>query len=198
MPTPRAHVACVTTEQALVVAGGVGAGGNFLDTVEVMDTDTKVWSKVASLPEKSRELTATVFGDRLYLAGGFTHGFCPSKSVFTCLLPDLLTPDTLGSRIEGEIWKKVSSLPVIRSTLVSFGGHLLALGGKDTTDKPTSTVYRYDSITDSWTSVGQMRKKQYACLAVALGEDSLIVLGGWSPKLLRSETDETNSVELLI
>ena len=39
MPTPRAHVACVTTEQALVVAGGVGAGGNFLDTVEVMDTD---------------------------------------------------------------------------------------------------------------------------------------------------------------
>ena len=149
MSTPRAHVACVTTEQALVVAGGVGAGGNFLDTVGVMDTDTKVWSKVAFLPERSRELTATVFRGRLYLAGGFTHGFCPSKSVFTCSVPDLLPPDTLGYRREGEVWEEVSSLPVIRSTLVSFGGHLLAFGGKDTTDKPISTVYRYDSITDS-------------------------------------------------
>ena len=159
MPTPRDHVACATTEQALVVAGGVGAGGH-LDTVEVMETDSKVWSQVASLPEKSRELTATFFGDRLYLAGGFTHGFCPSKSVFTCSLPDLLPPDTLEYRREREVWEEVSSLPVIRSTLVSFGGHLLVFGGKDTSDKPTSTVYRYDSITDSWTSVCQMRKKQ--------------------------------------
>ena len=78
MPTPRRDAACVTTEQALVVAGGYGAGGNFLDTVEVMDTDTKVWTKVASLPEKCNSLTATVLGDRLYLAGGFT-GYLPFK-----------------------------------------------------------------------------------------------------------------------
>ena len=92
------------------MAGGVGAGGNFLDTVEVMDTDSKVWSKVASLPEKSRELTATFFGDRLYLAGGFTHGFCPSKSVFTCSLPDLLPPDTLGYTGEKEKYGKWSEV----------------------------------------------------------------------------------------
>ena len=41
MHTPRVHVACVTTEQALVVAGGY-EGGGYLDTVEVMNTDTKV------------------------------------------------------------------------------------------------------------------------------------------------------------
>ena len=50
MPTPRWSAACVTTEQALVVAGGYGAG-DALDIVEVMNTDTKVWTKVASLPE---------------------------------------------------------------------------------------------------------------------------------------------------
>ena len=83
MPTPRWNVACVTTEQALVVAGGYGAGGH-LDTVEVMNTGTKVWTKVTSLPEKCSSLTATVFGDRLYLAGGSTS--YPSKSVFTCSL----------------------------------------------------------------------------------------------------------------
>ena len=98
MPTPRWNVACVTTEQALVVAGGYGAGGH-LDTVEVMNTDTKVWTKVASPPEKCYLLTATVLGDRLYLAGGST-GYDLSKSVFTCSLPDLLPPDTLGSRLQ--------------------------------------------------------------------------------------------------
>ena len=130
MPTPRSSVACVTTEQAVVVAGGYGAGGH-LDTVEVMNTDTKVWTQVASLPGKCSSLTATVFGDRLYLAGGVTD--YRSKSVFTCSLPDLLPPDTLGSRLQRQtlspsqnVWKRVSSLPVMWSTLVSFGGHLLA------------------------------------------------------------------------
>ena len=198
MPTPRSNAACVTTEQALVVAGGYGAGGH-LDRVEVMNTDTKVWTKVASLPEKCSSLTATVLGDRLYLAGGYPR----SKSVFTCSLPHLLTPDTLGSRLRRltlsprqNVWKRVSSLPVTASTLVSFGGHLLAVGGSD--DKPTSNVYRYDSHADSWTVASQMNKKRYYCLAAALGEDSLVVVGGWSPKLLRSETQQTNSVELLI
>ena len=123
----------------------------YLDTVEVMNTDTKVWTKVASLPEKCNSLTAAILGDRLYLAGGFPS----SKSVFTCSLPDLLPPDTLGSRLQRQtlspsqnVWKRVSSLPVVLSTLVSFGGHLLAVGGDI---KPTSNVYRYDSHADSWT-----------------------------------------------
>ena len=87
---------------------------------------------------------------------------------------------------------------MIESTLVSFGGHLLAVGGAIDGDKPTSNVYRYDSHADSWTVASQMKKKRYYCLAAALGEDGLVVVGGWSPKLLRSDIQKTNSVELLI
>ena len=203
MPTPRSIAACVTTEQALVVAGGYGAGGH-LDTVEVMNTGTKVWTEVTSLPEGCTRLTATVFGDRLYLAGGVTGfaGYQPSKSVFTCSLPDLLPPDTLGSRLRRQtlspsqnVWKKVSSLPVTASTLVSFGGHLLAVGGDII---PTSNVYRYDSHAHSWTVASQMKKKRYYCLTAALSEDGLVVVGGYTTKLLRSDIQKTNSVELLI
>ena len=195
------NVACVTTEQAIVVAGGYGVC--VLDTVEVKNTDTKVWTKVASLPEKCSLLTATGLGDRLYLAGGFT-GY-RSKSVFTCSLPDLLPPDTLGSRLQRQtlspsqnVWKKVSSLQVTASTLVSFGGHLLTVGGVTDDDKPTSNVYRYDSHADSWTVASQMKKKRYYCLAAALGEDGLVVVGGYTTKLLHSDIQPTNSVELLI
>ena len=199
MPTPRSSATCVTTEQALVVAGGYGAGGH-LDTVEVMNTDTKVWTKVTSLPGMCNNLlTATVLGDRLYLTGGFT-GY-RSKSVFTCSLPHLLPPDTPGSRLQRQtfspsrsVWKRVSSLPVTWPTLVSFGGHLLAVGGDIASGNSTSRVYSYNSTTDSWTLATRMKKKRYRCLAVTLPDSQLIVVGGSSTNML---VDNTQSVQIL-
>ena len=65
MPTPRETPACITTEQSLVVAGGFGNG--YLDTVEVMNINTKQWTAASPLPQKQTELSATVCGDTLYL-----------------------------------------------------------------------------------------------------------------------------------
>ena len=191
MPTPRSSTACITTEKALVVAGG-DAGGD-LATVEVMDINTKQWTTVGPLPQK---LTSLSCGDSLYLAGGLT-GYSQSKSVFTCSLPDLWQPETLGSRIRrtltrSNVWKKISSLPVTRFTLASFGGHLLAIGGSDDSGNPTADVYRYDSHTDSWHVISQMKNKRSRCLAVTLPEDQLIVVGGWI-----YEGGDTDSVEIL-
>ena len=188
MPTSRSLTACITTEKALVVAGG-DAGGD-LATVEVMDINTKKWTTVCPLPKKLRLPSAIVCGDSLYLAGGSIKGSV-SKSVFTCPLPDLWQPETLGSRIRrtltrSNVWKEISSLPVTRSTLASFGGHLLAIGGRDDSWNPTTDVYRYDSHTHSWHVISQMKNKRSRCLAVTLPEDQLIIVGGG-----------TDSVEIL-
>ena len=188
MPTPRSLTACITTEKALIVAGGYAASCN-LATVEVMDINKKQWTTVCPLPKKLQLLSGIVCGDSLYLAGGFS-GSSGSKFVFTCSLPDLWQPETLGSRIRrtltrSNVWKEISSLPVTGSTLASFGGHLLAIGGRDDSRNPTTDVYRYDSHTDSW-HVSQMKNKRSRCLAVTLPEDRLIVVGG-----------DTNSVEIL-
>ena len=196
MPTPRSSRACITAEKALVVAGGVAS--DYLATVEVMDINTKQWTTVCPLPQKLWSLSSIVSGNSLYLAGGFTGGSW-SKSVFTCSLPDLWQPETLGSRIRqtltrSNVWKEISSLPVTRSTLASFGGQLLAIGGRDISGNPTTDVYRYDSHTDSWHVISQMKNKRLQCLAVTLPEDRLIVVGGrtgmWG-------TGETSSVEIL-
>ena len=157
MPTPRWSVACITTEQSLVVAGGNGSGG-FLDIVEVMNINTKQWTTVCPLPQKQPELSVTaVCGDTLYLAGGInTSSFTASKSVFTCSLTDLLTSsNSLGSKIRRtfsqsqNVWKEISSLPVGESTLASFNGQLLAIGGRDNSGNSATNVYRYDSHTNS-------------------------------------------------
>ena len=195
MPTPRQSVACITTEQSLVVAGGEGSGG-FLAIVEVMNINTKQWTTVSPLPHKQCELSATVCGDTLYLAGGI--GYISSKSVFTCSLTDLLTSsNSLGSKIRRtfsqsqNIWKEISSLPVAQSTLASFNGQLLAIGGRDDSGNSTTNVYRYDSHTNSWNVISQMKNKRSLCLAVSLHEDHLIVVGGYRGGYT------TDSVEIL-
>ena len=185
MPTPRCRTACITTEKALVVAGG--EADSYLATVEVMDINTKQWTTVCPLPQKLRSPSGIVCGDSLYLAGGLTSGF-GSKSVFACSLPDLWQPETLT---RSNVWKKISRLPVLRSTLASFGGHLLAIGGKDDSGNPTTNVYKYDSDTDSWHVISQMKKKRSQCLAVTLPEDRLIVVGGLKGYI------KTDSVEFL-
>ena len=185
MPTPRYNTSCITTEKALVVAGGTSS--DYLATVEVMDINTKQWTTVCPLPLKLLSLSGIVCGDSLYLAGGITRGSFNSwsKSVFTCSLPDLWQPETLGSRIRqtltrSKVWKEISTLPVTASTLASFGGHLLAIGGRDDSRNPITDVYRYDSHTDSWHVISQMKNKRSWCLAVTLPEDQLIVVGGWT------------------
>ena len=74
--------------------------------------------------------------------------------------------------------KKISSLPVTHSTLVSVGGHLLAVGGWDFTDKLTSDVYRYNSHTVA----SQMNNKRSCCFAVTFVGDHLVVVGGETDK----------------
>ena len=202
MPTPRRLTACITTEKALVVAGGT-AKYKDLTTVEVMDINTKQWTTVCPLPQKQYTLSAIVCGDSLYLAGGYTYtGNSESKSVFTCSLPDLWQPETFGSKIRrtltrSNVWKEISSLPVRASTLASFDGHLLAIGGWYDSWNPTTDVYRYDSHTDSWHIISQMKNKRSRCLAVTLPEDRLIVVGGY---IHRNDTNilyKTDTVEIL-
>ena len=199
MPTPRQSVACITTEQSLVVAGGGGSGG-FLDIVEVMNINTKQWTTVCPLPQTQCLLSATVCGDTLYLAGGFDIGYKSSKSVFICSLTDLLTSsNSLGSKIRRtfsqsqNVWKEISSLPVPQSTLASFNGQVLAIGGGDDSMNRTTNVYRYDSHTNSWNVISQMKNKRSMCLAITLHEDHLIVVGGCT----QSDYIITDSVEIL-
>ena len=197
MPTPHSHTACITIEKALVVAGGI-ADCN-LATVEVMDISAKQWTTVCSLPQKLRALSSIVCGDFLYLAGGFIEDY-GSKSVFTCSLHDLLQPETLGSKIRrtltrSNVWKEISSLPVTHSTLASFDGHLLAIGGEDDSGNPTNDVYRYDSHTDSWHVISQMKKKRSWCFTITFPEDQFIIVGGCKDNGIFARA--TDSVEML-
>ena len=193
MPTPRGCVACITTEKALVVAGGEAGFFSMLSSiVEVMTLDTKQWSAASPLPRRCSLASAAVCGDSLYLLGG-DQSILLTKSVYTCSLPDLISSNSESHNV----WKEIRNLSVTGSTLASFGGDLLAIGGFDDSATTTSNVFKYDSSTDTWIVTSQIQEKRYHCLAVTLPGEILVVVGGGILKMFMRHK-ATKSVELLM
>ena len=184
MPTPRDQTVSLTTEHTLIVAGGYD-GRNNLNVVEVMDISTRQWSTASDLPHPFGVASGTICGDNLYLAGGCVGLAKASKSVVTCSVTDLLSPLSLGGRLQSlslanktSVWRQALYLPVTGSTLITLGGHLLAIGGEDDSAANTATVHCYDNHTNLWQVVSEMKGSRRLCLAAALSDDRLLVVGG--------------------
>ena len=184
MPTPRSQAISLTTEHALIVAGGC-TGKKNLTVVEVMDISTRQWSTASDLPHPFGQLSGTICGGNLYLAGGCIEISKESKSMVTCSVTDLLSPLSLGARLHSlslasqtTVWRQVRILPVIRSTLITLGGQLLAIGGQDDSASESAAVHCYDNPTNSWRVVSEVKYARRLCLAVALSDDRLLVVGG--------------------
>ena len=178
------------TSTSLIVVGGLGPNRE-MAPVEVMDTETSHWSTVASLPYRWHQATATICGDRLYLAGGFTKGD-HTKSVLTCVVSELLqstatqhpsseaTPTASGLQPSTDrVWQEFVELPFYCSALVTLQGRLLAVGGCDLrrNSQRTSTVHQYISTTNSWNVVSRMNNKRVECFAAVLPGNKLVVVG---------------------
>ena len=182
MPTARSQTVSVTTQRTLIVAGGFD--GKNLDTVEVMNIPTKEWTTASHLPHPFAEISGTICGDQLYLAGGYEKEGILSQSVLTCSVPDLLSPLSLAVALhtlsldDHEVWRHAQDLPFNQSTLITFGGHLLAIGGRNALGTESYDIYCYDTYINSWRLGPNMKNIRYQCLAAALPEDRILVVGG--------------------
>ena len=174
MPTKRSHTTAITTQDHLIVAGGVSRA-NRLNTVEVMNTQTLVWSTAAKLPQPGYSATATICGDRLYILGGFGE-YKHTKSVLTCSLTKLLL--TCSVKPLDSVWTFVSDAPVYHSTCAAVDGELIAVGGEDENGKTTTAIHEYNPTTDMWNFVMDMPTARKLCLVIVLPPNEVIVVGG--------------------
>ena len=182
MPTRRVFTAVVCSGKALVVAGGKGESYTRLTTVEVMDTDTLQWSTACSLPHPFSDATATVCGDRVYLAGGWDQDGL-TKSVFTCSLSALLKSQTVKVKNTTRstilpVWHTIPDLPVKCSTCIKLNGQLLAVGGYDSQGKNTKSIFSYNTKVNCWEVISYMPTPRNLCLVAVLPGNKLIVMGG--------------------
>ena len=118
MPTARFSAAILCTETALIVAGGYDYTIQSVNTVEVLNTETRQWHTAPNLPEPLADLSLTLCGDLLYLLVGVQKDGA-TKSVFSCSLSSLFLSTGLGClvstltrSIRGSIWNRVADLLV--------------------------------------------------------------------------------------
>ena len=184
MPTKRWGSTALCTGTALIVAGGGAVGGTWMKTVAVMDTETLQWSAAAYLPQPLTYARGAVCGDHVYILSLS----CRSKSMYTCSVSALL--QSCKSRPTAGVWNTVAAPPDTDTTCVSTHGRLLAIGGRDSNNKPIATIYMYDRPTDSWEVISHMTSPRFECYATILPNNQLMVVGGWTEK------GATDSVEI--
>ena len=174
MPTKRRGTTAVTSKQYLIVAGGIIGILSEVNIVEVMNTKSLVWSRVASLPHPYFRASGTICGDRLYMLGGWDDED-RTKSVLTCSLTELLRSSSSSS-----IWHRVADAPAGLSTCAAVNGELLAVGGHmhDKDDKPLSAIHKYNQTTNSWNLISNMPTARFFSLVAVLPTNEMMVVGG--------------------
>ena len=202
----RTCPAAVTTANLLVVAGGYGTEENGR-CVEVLNRSTMSWSTASPLPFPMWRASMVTCGNKLYIGGGDKEGKpLGCADVLCCSLSDLLSSHsaptshtshsslpslrvpkkirqqfrfTSSSSSGHKVWTSFSKLPSLQSTLVSFQGHLYAVGGQSADQNtPVADVYYYSSLTNEWCRSSHMIIPRSRCFAVALSTNQLMVLGG--------------------
>ena len=181
MPTARSHCSAVTYNQWLVVAGGTSEQGNYLSSVEIMDTINKQWYTGPPTPTAWTSMKTATVGDMCYFMGGYTRFGDSTNKVYSvslsALTSQLLNPKS-ATKGEGQIWKEVSGLQVSESTPLSINGSLFALGGcKDY--EPVTAIHLYQPEIVEWVKVGELPPQHYQCTSVMISDREILVAGGW-------------------
>ena len=193
MPTKRAFTTTLKIESNLLVAGGVG--GDVLRTVEILNTSTSQWmsSPETDLPEPVWAASATLCNGNIYMLGGRDRNGAGLRTAYSCSLESFLLycrPKSLTSRLSSvftlnkptfNVWNRITDVPVALSTCTSVRGHLLAVGGKDTScGEPTAKIHSFNQSTNKWTTINRLYTARSSCFVFSHPDNELVlyIVGG--------------------
>ena len=185
MPTARYCASVATTQSAIVTSGG-GTDVTLVPcaTVEVYSSETSQWHTADPLPVPCLGMTSVTIADTWYQLGGI--GADNTKSLTIVLYVPLntliqkATSPTHQSASHMSVWKTLPDTPLMQSAASSLSGNLLAVGGYNNKTPASQAVHIFFPLTNSWVRVtkGNLPEQRYACTAVQLSSNRLLVVGG--------------------
>ena len=184
MLTARRGASAISHHDHLIVTGGRDSN-NRETTVEVWDGNQ--WINAEPLPKISTFMKTTVHNDTYYLMGG--DGQC--KSVFCASLQSLIakttqqSPSSSGQQSE---WETLPDVPYVFSATTVLGAALVAVGGKDGSKTPRSSLYMYSLPTRSWLHVGNVPLAVSSTGTITLPTGEMIMFGGVTKRIWASCT----------
>jgi hypothetical protein len=164
---PRDDFGIATVDGRIWVLGGMtGERGNRLDTIEIYDPVTDVWSAGPNMTSGRSSFRAVAIGQTIYVFGG--------ASTETFGIDTVEALDTTTGQ-----WRTLPPLPSPRfgHAVVELNGLIYVLGGYSA-GEGIGTVNTFDPATNSWREVAPLPNPRYNLAAVAL-DGKIYTLGGW-------------------
>lgn len=171
LPAPRAGYGLAAYDGKLYLFGGWN-GTTYVDTVLVYDPAADTWETRSPLPNSAGFGAAAPLGKSILVVGGFDG----TRELAEC---SLYTPDD-------DSWRTCApmSLPRGGLGLAVDGAWAYAIGGG--WQRTLGFNERYDSLTNTWSSIPSPVQGQWRLPGVA-GQGSLVyAVGGWSGDYLDS------------
>ena len=169
----RSRAACVGISNVdhmnVIVIGGY-VEGSWICTVELLNTHSRRWSTITSLPIHLPLPSALVCGDLLYVTGkSFVYSYLLSA------LPDSTRPD---KSLQSPIWKPLPYLPLLYSTPAILAGQLVCVSGRRAALNSPQDDSIHQLVDRQWVKIGALSTCRYYCLVVTLSPDRMLVVGG--------------------
>ena len=187
MNIARCSSTAVSFNNHIIVAGGYDDKGRTLSSVEVLDVASRRWYIAQSLPNPRSKLKSTLIGNTLYLMGGWYHTVMPTKTVHHVDLNELIAK-ALPNLDTPTLWQTLQEVPLVRSAPLSIGRSLLAVGGRDDSVNPSSSIHLYQPDTRRWVKVGDLPTARDCCTCSVLPSGEVIVAGGLTDSFLYIQT----------
>ena len=195
LPTARSHTTTFNYKSTIAVSGGTTHWDTdyklrtYTDAVEVFQTKTYQWYRAELLPVVHSVMSCAIVNDTCYLIGGTNsdgasrQAYCTSVSnlISRALPPDHPeTSSTPQASPSPPTWEVLPECPLKYSTAAELGGCLLAIGGKDDSDYPSSAVHMYSPSTNSWVRIssGDLPVPRDYAAATQLEGGEVIFVGG--------------------
>ena len=191
MPTKRLRPGVTTYQNLVVVAGGRGEDGQtLLSSIAILNITTLQWSTLdhLTLPRPLCRMQFTISNAHLYVASAAiaydvaTNTDTTTKTVWQLPLTALENALTTEGDNVSHHWTEIAPTPYYNSVLLQDTAHVVAVGGDDESDTPTSDVFVYDTNNNKWSKVGQFGVPRANCAVVSLSSTSFIVCGGCTDK----------------
>jgi len=180
VPSPRWGHVTVLVDRRLLVFGGYGGSGRYLNDLHLLDIDTMRWTSVppaSNVPEGMYGHTGVVYERRIIFFGGCHNG---KRREELCVLD----ADTLE-------WKKTSPAPgphpeaVQCHTAVVVGRQMWVFGGCRQKDVYTNSLHALDLDAWRWTRpevIGDAPDPRMAHSCCLVGQSRLVFFGGCGSK----------------
>jgi N-acetylneuraminic acid mutarotase len=174
------HTATLLKDGRVLIAGGQGGGGfgGFLNTAEIYDPATDVWTETGAMNQQRRNHRATLLKDGTVLVTG---GFDPNYSGYDS--NEFFDPET-------EIWTPAPSMNIKRgahTATLLCDGNVLVAGGFNGGDMAGALKGYIDSTeifnvkTGAWTKAGHLGVPTSGHAATLLPEGDVLITGGFDP-----------------